>query len=94
MSYSPILSQKGTVHIVVGSAGFELGDAGINEYQWSLNYERSFGYLRVVVASASALCIDYIRNIDRTVADRVWLKKWNLDGSIIIQHFDNTQCSP
>ena len=68
-----VCDPNGTVHIVVGSAGFELDGAGIYNFPWSRHYEKSFGYLRVSVANASALKVEYIRNIDKAVADQVWL---------------------
>ena len=70
-----VCDPKGTVHIVVGTAGYELDSASVNHYPWLLHYERNFGYLRVGVANVSTLCIEYVRNIDRTVGDLVWLQK-------------------
>ena len=66
---------KGTVHIVVGSAGYELDNAEKYDFSWSLHNEQNFGYLRVSVANVSALQLEFIHNIDKTVADRVWLHR-------------------
>ena len=71
--YRQVCDPKGTVHITVGSAGFELDDAETNDVPWSLHFEQSYGYLRVEVANASALHIQYVHNIDRVVSDQVWL---------------------
>ena len=73
--YKQKCNEKGTVHIVVGSAGFPLDDAGTYGLPWSLHYEYHFGYLRVGVANNSALHLEYIQNTDGAVADQVWLYK-------------------
>ena len=73
--YKHVCNPRGTVHIVVGSAGFELDDRGLYNFPWSLHYERNFGYLRVQVANATALQLEYIHNIDGSVGDQVWLQK-------------------
>ena len=66
-------NSHGTVHIVVGSAGHTLDSTGTYGLPWSLHYEPHYGYLRVSVANASALHLEYIRNTDSVVADQVWL---------------------
>ena len=71
--YKNKCDSKGTVHIVVGSAGFPLDNVGTYGFPWSLHFEPQFGYLRVSVANQSALHLEYIRNVDRVVADQVWL---------------------
>ena len=68
--YKQKCNSKGTVHIVVGSAGFELDTAGTWDVPWSEHFEAEFGYLRVTVDNASALHLEYIRNNDQSVADQ------------------------
>lgn len=66
-------NSEGTVHIVVGTAGYPLDDAGTYGFPWSLHYEPNYGYLRVSVANTTALHLEYIRNTDNIVADQTWL---------------------
>ena len=73
--YKQVCDPKGTVHIVVGSAGYELDDAGTYNVPWSIYHEINFGYLRVQVANASALHLEYVHNKDRIITDQVWLLK-------------------
>ena len=73
--YRQLCDVKGTVHIVVGTAGFPLDDAGTYGFPWSLHFEPQYGYLRVGVANKSALHLEYVRNTDSVVADQVWLYK-------------------
>ena len=73
--YRQLCDVKGTVHIVVGTAGFPLDDAGTYGFPWSLHFEPQYGYLRVGVANKSALHLEYIRSTDSVVADQVWLYK-------------------
>ena len=73
--YKNKCNSKGTVHIVVGSAGFPLDDVGTYGFPWSMHFEPQFGYLRVSVANRSALHLEYMRNVDRVIADQVWLHK-------------------
>ena len=68
-------SLNGIVHVVVGSAGFDLDAGGYNKYPWCLHYERSFGYLRVTAANGSALHLEYVHNVDSTVGDELWIQQ-------------------
>lgn len=66
---------RGTVHIVVGTAGCWLDHVGTYDAPWSVHFEASYGYGRVKVANSSALLWEFIRDRDRTVADSVWIIK-------------------
>ena len=68
-------NSKGTVHVVVGGAGFPVDDAGTYGFPWSLHYEPNHGYLRASVTNGSALHLEYIRNSDNVIADQTWLYK-------------------
>ena len=73
--YKQVCDSEGTVHIVVGSAGFQLELAGSYGFPWTMHYEENFGYLRVGVSNVSSLNIEFVRNKDMVVADQVWLLK-------------------
>ena len=77
--YKQECNSKGTVHIVVGSAGYELDSAGTWKVPWSEHFEAEFGYLRVTVANASGLHLEFIRNRDQSVADQTWLGNQSLN---------------
>ncbi len=66
---------RGTTHITIGSAGCPLDSAGTYQTTWSRHFEVNFGYGRVTVANSSALLWEFVRNVDRSVSDSVWLRK-------------------
>ena len=65
--------EDGTVHVIVGAAGFHLDSAGVWPFDWSRHYEAEFGYGRVTVANSTSLLWEYVRNRDKKVSDHVWL---------------------
>lgn len=65
----------GTTHITVGSAGCQLDSAGTFQTAWSRHFEVNFGYGRITVANSSALLWEFVRNVDKSVSDSVWLRK-------------------
>lgn len=73
--YKEQCNAKGTVHILVGSAGIALDSAGTYKVPWSMHFELSHGYGRVTVANRSGLLWEYIRVNDHAVADSIWLTK-------------------
>ena len=67
-------TNRGTVHIVIGTAGFQLDLIGHYNVRWSKHLEVNYGYGRMTV-SRSALLWEYVRNIDQSVTDSVRLVK-------------------
>ncbi|KAL5482027.1 hypothetical protein EMCRGX_G022307 [Ephydatia muelleri] len=64
---------KGIVHVMVGSAGMFMVHADKYDVPWSAHFELSYGYGRVTVSNESSLLWEYVRSIDGSVGDRVWL---------------------
>ena len=65
--------EDGTIHVLVGGAGFILDSAPVLPFRWSKHFELEFGYGRVTVANKTALLWEFVRNRDRKVTDSVWL---------------------
>ena len=63
----------GTMHITVGSSGFVLDSADLDDSRWKEHYEAEFGYGRATVVNKTALLWEYVRNKDKRVTDHVWL---------------------
>jgi hypothetical protein len=68
---------KGPVHIVVGSAGFQLDTADFsNKYgNWSVRHVNEYGFLRVN-STKEAMQIEFIMNKNGLVYDQVTLEPW------------------
>ena len=64
---------RGVVHVTVGSAGMFIVYADKYDVPWSAHFELSYGYGRVTVANESSLLWEYVRSIDGSVGDYVWL---------------------
>ena len=64
---------KGIVHVTVGSAGMFIAYAEKYDVPWSAHFELSYGYGRVTVSNESSLLWEYVRSLDGSVGDRVWL---------------------
>ncbi len=74
--YRKQCNPRGTTHITVGTAGYSpLDSAGIYPTTWSRHFEVNFGYGRVMVANSSALLWEFVRNVDKSVSDSVWIHK-------------------
>ena len=73
--YKNQCNPKGIRHIVIGSAGIDLDSIPQYDVEWSEHLEMNYGYGRVTVANGSALLWQFIRNIDGSVADSVWMYK-------------------
>ena len=73
--YRSRCTPSGTIHIVIGSAGADIDSAPQYDVPWSEHLEMSYGYGRVSVVNSSALLWEFIRNLDRSVSDSVWIHR-------------------
>ena len=64
---------RGVVHVMVGSAGMFIVHADKYNVPWSAHFELSYGYGRVTVANRSSLLWEFVRSIDGSIGDSVWL---------------------
>ena len=65
---------EGIVHIVVGTAGMDMDQADLLNFEWSERVEFSFGYGRVTV-NRTDLLWEFVHNVDQHVSDSLHLKK-------------------
>ena len=73
--YNNKCNPKGTMHVVIGSAGVDTDSTSQYDVEWSEHLEMNYGYGRVTVSNKSALLWEFVRNVDATVADSVWMHK-------------------
>ena len=68
---------KGTVHIVVGSAGFELDSTPFSNTigNWSVSHANEYGFLRVS-STPTQMHIEFVKNRDGGIYDHVVLEPW------------------
>jgi hypothetical protein len=61
------------VHIMVGSAGAELDDTGYLNVPWREVAQLEYGYGRMHIYNETHGKFEFVRNIDRIVADSKWI---------------------
>lgn len=70
-------SGNAPVHIVVGSAGFDLGtnDFSTKYGNWSVRHANEYGYLRVST-SPESMKLQFVLNKNGAVYDEFAIKPW------------------
>ena len=71
--YRQLCREGAPTHVVIGGAGFELENPGMWDFGWCKYFESNHGYGRVSVVDRKSLLLEFVRNKDNTVADKVWL---------------------
>ncbi|GMF10884.1 unnamed protein product [Phytophthora lilii] len=87
---------KGTVHIVVGSAGYPLGteDFSSKYGNWSLRHVNDYGYLRIAT-SPEDMRIQFVLNKNGNVYDEFTIEPWNTDSLVLVpEEHDTLQDMP
>lgn len=62
-------TKQGTIHIIAGTAGFELNPNWDAKPYWSVVRETNHGSLRITVLSATSIQIEFVRHRDEAVVD-------------------------
>ncbi|KAF1319985.1 Calcineurin-like phosphoesterase, partial [Globisporangium splendens] len=77
--------EKAPVHIVVGSAGFDLGteDFSTKYGNWSVRHANEYGHLRVST-SADAMNLQFVLNKNGAVYDEFAIKPWVLGEPLLL----------